>query len=248
VHVVVDPSDNLVRASITPWPPPEIVQKLYASRQIRAFDGEDRDGAVSALGYYSDLQSLNSEDAITWSAFGPIVYADPATRARYIGALLSLLGIDSDVQSNVSVWLWRRVPHPDSLVSGGPEIDFGIQTKDVVVLGEAKWHSGFGVLQGVHKDKDQITLRREYCQLHGQRLYPTCTRFVVASISLAGAMLANEDVPIPSGTLSVRDLTWTTLCALTEHPHTEELQRYLRWKEKWSSKPATSSHSVDHPA
>jgi hypothetical protein len=67
VKAVAHPFDNLVRTGISAWPPPEIVQKLYKSRQSRAFEGKDLEIATSGLGYYCDLQSLHSEDAITWS-------------------------------------------------------------------------------------------------------------------------------------------------------------------------------------
>ncbi len=40
VTVTAHPFDNLIRNGCSPWPPPEIVQKLYQSRQIRAFTGE----------------------------------------------------------------------------------------------------------------------------------------------------------------------------------------------------------------
>jgi hypothetical protein len=41
VLVVADPMDNLISTGVSPWPPPEIVQKLYCSRQERAFDPDD---------------------------------------------------------------------------------------------------------------------------------------------------------------------------------------------------------------
>jgi hypothetical protein len=47
-----------------PWPPPPVVQKLYESRQSRAFAEPELAAAIEVLGFYSDLQSLNSEDAI----------------------------------------------------------------------------------------------------------------------------------------------------------------------------------------
>lgn len=60
VLAVANPWDNLVRTGIVPWPPPEIVQKLYKSTQLRAFCGENKSVAQGSLGYYSDLQSLHS--------------------------------------------------------------------------------------------------------------------------------------------------------------------------------------------
>jgi hypothetical protein len=41
VPVVCDFTDNLIRDDRLPWPPPPVVQKLYASRQSRAFEGEE---------------------------------------------------------------------------------------------------------------------------------------------------------------------------------------------------------------
>ncbi len=96
--------------------------------------------ATAKLGFYSDLQSLHSEDAVTWSFFGPLVYAAPSVRSAFVKELLILIDVQGS-SLNALVWLWRRIPHPDDLVPGGPEIDFGIQTDDVFLLGEAKWRS-----------------------------------------------------------------------------------------------------------
>ena len=40
------------------------------------------------------------------------------------------------------------------------EIDFGIVTDEVFLLGEAEWGSSVGSTQGRNRDKDQITFRR----------------------------------------------------------------------------------------
>jgi hypothetical protein len=141
VLATVNPMDNLMRGQLSLWPPPEIVQKLYRSRQERAFEGADLAAVTSILGFYSDLQSLHSEDALTWSIFGTLAYASPRVRGDFTNSLLNFLNINVHPVSAVNVWLWRRLPHPDTLVSGGPEIDFGIQTEHVVILGEAKWLS-----------------------------------------------------------------------------------------------------------
>jgi hypothetical protein len=88
VRVVRDFSDNLIRDERLPWPPPPVVQKLYESRQSRAFEGSELAAATSVLGFYSDLQSLNSEDAITWSYFGPFMAEPPESRATFLNWLL----------------------------------------------------------------------------------------------------------------------------------------------------------------
>lgn len=52
------------------WPPPEIVQKLNKSNHKLAFMGKIFADPKFTLGFNSDLQSIHSEDAITWSVFG----------------------------------------------------------------------------------------------------------------------------------------------------------------------------------
>ena len=55
VLAVSHPLDNLISTGISPWPTPEILQKLYESRQVRAFQGEQLENATKGLAYYSDL-------------------------------------------------------------------------------------------------------------------------------------------------------------------------------------------------
>lgn len=149
VLAVADPWNNVIRTGVRPWPPPELIQKIYQSRQVRAYADSERAIATAKLSFYSDLQSLHSEDAVTWSFFGPLVYATPAVRSVFVKELLTLIDVQGS-SSDALVWLWRRIPHPDDLVPGGPEIDFGFQTDDVFLLGEAKWRSSGAAAQGVN--------------------------------------------------------------------------------------------------
>lgn len=224
------PEENLVRTGISPWPPPEIVQKLYQSRQLRAFDEDNSKAATHSLGFYTDLQSLHSEDAITWSVFGPLIYGDEITRRKFTGTLFNNLRLSLPINGPVNMWLWRRLPHPDNLVPGGPEIDFAIQTPDLFLLGEAKWRSAVGSAQGVAKDKNQITLRREFCEKYGARIYPQCRQFVILGLSLSGGVTTNEDMEIPKASIRLRDMTWDSLCRIEEHPLKAELKAYYDWK------------------
>ena len=100
--------DGVVRGGVSPWPPPELTQKLYKSRQERAFIGPSLDRAKATLGFYSDLQSVHSEDAVTWSLFGPLAYSAPSVRVAFVQELFQLLGITSDV-SAATIWL---APYP----------------------------------------------------------------------------------------------------------------------------------------
>jgi hypothetical protein len=234
VLALADPWANVVRTGVLPWPPPELIQKLYESRQVGAFRGTDAATATKVLGFYSDLQSLHSEDAITWSVFGPVAYGPPDQRANFVQALLRLIGVPSGPVATANVWLWRRLPHPDTLVPGGPEVDFGLQTPEVFLLGEAKWLSPVAATQGVGRDKDQILLRKEFCEKYGRRLVPGCQRFVVLGVSLEGGIVQRADAEADAVTLHARDITWRDLVDLDAHPHSAEIRSYLSWKRSHS--------------
>src|SRR5262245_32123710 len=233
VRAVVNPWDNVITTGIRPWPAPELIQKVYQSRQVRAFHGEEHRLATMMLGFYSDLQSVHSEDAITWSAFGPLIYANATLREAFVKDLLGAIGVPA-VATNAHIWLWRRLPHPDTLVPGGPEIDFGIQTDDLFLLGEAKWRSSVGAAQGVNRDKDQVTLRREFCEKYGRRILPTVKHFVVLGVSWKGGVTAAAQTESAGVRLYARDSTWQTLSDLSSHPCSNELRRYLEWKIRHS--------------
>jgi hypothetical protein len=230
--VVVNPFDNLVTTGVSFWPPPEIVQKLYQSRQIRAFDGHNREAVTRILGFYTDLQSLHSEDAITWSVFGTLAYADQSTKCKFVDSLLKILRITTPVTTTANIFLWRRIPHPDTLVSGGPEIDFGIQTDHVVIFGEAKWLSNIGHAQGKARDKDQIILRREFFEKYGNTIFGKASHYIVLGVSYRGGMIKSEEINLRHATLHLHDMTWESLCSIESHPVSKEIRCYLEWKEK----------------
>ena len=222
--------DGLLRGDVPVWPTPEITQKLYASRQRQAFRGNDLEVVVKQLGYYCDLQSLHSEDAITWNFFGPITYAMEGTRLEYCKSLFQLIEPSLPPPSVATICLWRRVPHPDNSSSGGPEIDVLIQTPEVVVVGEAKWLSAVGSGQGVGKNKNQFTLRREYLEGLGRRTYAEGTARVVLSIGLEPAAADFRPDAGSSGVV-FRHITWQDLCQISPHPVGDELAAYLAWKK-----------------
>jgi hypothetical protein len=226
VTVVSHPFDNLIRTDCNPWPPAEIVQKLYQSRQIRAFEEDNLTACTSGVGYYCDLQSIHSEDAITWSVFGTAARAPQPVLEAWLVDLFKLIDLPEVQTERAEVFLWRRIPHPDNLVPGGPEIDLGISTTNAIILGEAKWLSNVGATQGKEKDKDQIQLRGEYLKKYAEIIYPTRTQLAVLGISLfPDAMTDNT----PEG-IAFRCTTWEGICALSSHPFALEVQRYFNWK------------------
>jgi len=86
-----DFADNVIKCEDLHWPPPELVQQLSQSQQLWAFLPEDQPHLTHGLGYYTDLQSINSEDAIQWSYFGPLLYGLPDQRGAFANWLLEYL-------------------------------------------------------------------------------------------------------------------------------------------------------------
>ncbi len=227
---LVNPLENLLRGDVPLWPPPEITQKLYQSDHLRDFPEEDHNALQSHLGFYCDLQSIRSEDAITWSCFGPIAHANTNTRSAFVADLFNMLQLPQQKVEAPEIWLWRRTIHPEKMNMGGPEIDFGIMTTDAVLLGEAKWKSPEAKKQGLNKNKGQIELRLQlfdkYWRIFGQK-----KQFVVVALSLAGGMLAPENRETDGRLIATRDVTWDDLAAITDNPFQAEFISYLEWKK-----------------
>lgn len=230
VLAFTNPLAGLLRGGVWPWPPSEVIQKLYRSRQERAFLGENLEAVRRGLGFYCDLQSVHSEDAITWSVFGPVAHAPASERIAFCRALFQAFSLGLPAPKAAEVALWRRMPHPDTLVPGGPEADFLIQTGEVAILGEAKWLSGVGVAQGKNRDKNQIVLRTELFAKYGEQFFPGARHFVVLVVGLTSDLVQPESVKLGNADLELREVTWESLCSLMPHPASDELPAYYRWK------------------
>ena len=230
VLATIDPFAGLLRVDTVPWPPPEVLQKLYASDRWRGKTPEDDESVRTVLGHYTDLQSLNSEDAITWSFFGPLIYGSEPERQHFAINLLSRL--DCPKPRRVAIWLWRRVPHPEKPASnGGPEIDFCTQSDEVVIVGEAKWHSSVSKGQGTLKNRTQQDLRVAFCKGLGSRAFGDTHRWVVLGVG------RGRDVLLPSSgdAVETTNLSWHDLIPLMPDQLAAPLQRYVAWKDRYSS-------------
>lgn len=225
VCAVADFLDNLIRVPDAPWPPGSIVQKLYESRQARAYDEASLAIVTRRLGYYCDLQSLHSEDAITWSYFGPLTYLPFARQAHFLNWLLRRINLPGEDRC-CEIALFRRIPHPERMVPGGPENDFYLLGDRTVVFGEAKWRSPIGIRQGINRDRNQIELRDMFLRSCGRPIFGP-RRLVVLSVWRRMPLPARDS---PEGVVHA-SLTWEDLAAYEDHPQAEEFGRYLKWKQ-----------------
>src|SRR5437879_6569501 len=114
------------------WPDSLLRQvKAYVARRSW-FADEDARALSAGLGRISKFQSLNSEDAVTWSWFGTLGRAEPETRRRAIQWLYDRLGLPLKASPDVRIDQWMRVVHPNALESAkGPELDARIDDPGV---------------------------------------------------------------------------------------------------------------------
>lgn len=227
VLALQNPFDNLVKGNVSPWPPPEIIQKLYKSKHETAFLIENNLDLKMPLGFYSDLQSINSENAITWSVFGTANYFSPKKRNLFVSEFQEIAGLRFNSFNNSNISLWRRLPHPETLTSGGPEVDFLIHTESTLILGESKWKSSISTSQGINKNRDQIQLRIEFLEKYGAKFFPNIQNFAVVLLALN-----NESViQYNSKNIQCVSITWDQVCSMDSHLFSEEIRNYLHWKK-----------------
>jgi hypothetical protein len=228
VWALADLRHNLLLPDDYLWPPAAILQKLYQSRQLVAFPEAAHEPLARLLGYYCDLQSLHSEDAITWSFFGTLSSVEQTTELS--NWLLERLGLPWR-NRRCRLELWRRIPHPDKPVSGGPELDFSLIGDQGVIFGEAKWLSREGQRQGVLRDKGQLQLRREFLERYAKRLFGV-EHGVVLQVLLDP--IAPSAMDGPPRSVESRAITWAALSEWPGHPLQEEFKRYYAWKLKFA--------------
>src|SRR5438445_13823361 len=88
---------SLTRLESALWPTAAVLQKLWRNpRHEEAFDGQARQLLTARLGFYSDLESLHREDAITWSFFGTLSMPSPVKRTAFLNWLLKRIELPAN--------------------------------------------------------------------------------------------------------------------------------------------------------
>ncbi len=231
VLLLRDYADNLITSDEVPWPPPALVAKLVADDRIASrWPVALRTAVSEGLGHYTPLQSINSEDAITWSFFGPLTYGGVAGRAAFLRWLLERLGMPAD-DTVATIDLWRRIPHPEKPSAPGPELDALLHGDRSVIFVEAKWGSPEGVGQGPAGTATQMQLRRDFLERYGRRIYGD-RRFVVLGVVIADPI--EVAAPPDSPHVATRTIRWEDLATFGEHPAHDQLAAYVTWKRQLS--------------
>lgn len=217
-----------------PWPDPLLGQvRGYVARRGHFADADAEALAEHLDGRISKFQSVNSEDAVTYSWFGTLAAAPADTRRAAVQWLYDRAGISAAANAP-TIDQWARVFHPNAPGSTrGPELDARIDDPHAaLVYVEAKWNAGLGTGKGRTTDvpDDQVVLRRD--SLRGDPGLKRDERaFAVLGISGHKPDLAKwHESESELREVSVAWLTWDELAQCPEHPLADEFGRYIAWK------------------
>jgi hypothetical protein len=217
-----------------PWPE-SLLGQVHGYAARRSHFATDDAKALSAHleGRISKFQSINSEDAVTYSWFGTLASAPVDARRAAIQWLYDQAGIPATAHAPV-IDQWARVFHPNAPESPrGPELDARIDDPDVaLVYIEAKWDAKVGTGKGkvAEVPDDQIILRRDSLR-NDPALKNDRRVLAILGVSEHKPDLASwhehdgNARPAP-----VAWLTWNELAKCPEHPLADEFGRYLAWK------------------
>lgn len=221
---VVDYKDNLVIPSKSIWPHFDILKKIYKSNHEKDFDNPE---VKQELGFYCDLQSLASEDAITWSVFGTLNYFSKEEKIKFIKSLSKHLNLKCEI-NDCLISLWTKIMHPDTKKLGGPELDFLIISDSVVLLGESKWGSKISENQGKNKNKDQIQLRLDFKKQYAEKIFKDKTCYVL--------LVVKDELDLNKFRNIYKEClisSWEIICRELEHPLGDELSKHYKWKKTY---------------
>jgi hypothetical protein len=210
--------------------------RAKADVRLRGFPEPDRDRLKEKLGHYSDVQSLNSEDTVTWSVFG---------RAHEEGWLNDMLADVFGPAERPESWklsLWTRIQHPDTgVVEHGPESDVVIECGAWRYVIEAKWTSPITA----HKNgQNQIQMRAYQAQLNGTSREKSGVIVVVPQPARYRCAITGEGVfcryfaPQACGyvqldaarELNAKAVTWERLLEIIDGRGHPRLQDYMEWR------------------
>jgi hypothetical protein len=152
VFAAFDWEDLVLRASLP------IIGKatsVFEKGRLNDFPEEDHRALTRKLGHYSKVQSINSEDTVTWSVLGAY------TLDQWIPYVLDL-AFGPTHRPVPNFWARARV------MDTRPESDVTLQQDYWKYEIESKWLQDIGKGQGQQRDLTQLDLRASCAQIPAQ--------------------------------------------------------------------------------
>jgi len=130
-----------------------IVRKAEAKSNVNDFPGEDRERLTEVLGHYSQVQSINCEDTVTWAVFQDRLHP-------WLPELLKSLAPHRDLPDVWRAEVWVHSPHPRKpTATRRPEADAMLHGDGWCYAVEAKWLHDIGLHSGTGYQDTQLDYR-----------------------------------------------------------------------------------------
>jgi hypothetical protein len=228
--------DNVLRSPTGEGWPAALLNQVKDYPALKSwFSSADAVALSADLGCISKFQSLNSEDAVTWSWFGTLGLALPEQRRASVQWLYDRIGLDAIASPEAQIDQWGRVYHPNAPGSqNGPELDARIDDPaSALIYVEAKWNAGLGAGKGAEDGQrdDQVILRRDSLR-NDPKLKADARHRVVLGVSNNVPDLGIYDEAENQVPVLIAWLTWEDLAECASHPLADEFTRYLAWKRE----------------
>ena len=225
------PDQNLIKGKAIKWPPPELARKI-SQKSMDSCHCENVQllNDKWKLGYFCKLQAINNVSALVWSAFGTVMKAKKKILEDWTSELFKQLKINDAIAEDTQMFLWRKLPPCKTLTVPNSELDVILSTRNCILFFITSW-----------SDKQSNAFKEEI----RQKLMALCEFlksespfeilknriYGIVGVGYNDNVLDGIDIPAEFCKFGT---SWHQLCALKNHPYALELQRYYRWKEKYS--------------
>lgn len=203
------------------------------------FPLEDQEQLTARLGHYSKVQSVNSEDTVTWSVFGaqPLDGWLPEFLAAKLGR--------ADIPRVWSARFWKRQPHPDTgSTAHGPESEITLTASGWCIEVESKWRSDLDGTQGASRCTSQVEMRSHSARANagsgqsavliiapGPDLYPPARNPASVFRKYFDVNGTAYSPRVSAQDLNAHTLSWESIAsALEDTAGYESVGSYLRWR------------------
>jgi hypothetical protein len=186
-------------------------------------------------GHYCSLQSINSEDTVTWSVFGA------HNMAPWVEDLFSLAFGSGTPPAPWKPHFWKRFPHPEKESADGPEPDMYFESCNGWSCAvEAKWlNTDLDKGQGYSGNKTQLEMRASFVK-NQLIIAPSPSRYPPATNNSSTfhryfRVLGDRYEPTygASELGNIQAATWEQIEALLRQrtePAAAVVASYLRWR------------------
>lgn len=210
-----------------------------SSPHLKDFDVMDRNPLTKVLGHYSDVQSANSEDTVTWSVFSG------SGSEPWLNAILARAFGSVERPTEWKLDFWNRTAHPDTgSVDCGPEADILISAPGWYYVVEAKWCRDLDRNQGRKRNVTQLEMR--HLQVVSAKVAPDrCGVLVIApqperypALAKAGCVFTKYFADSVNGysrtaaaeTMNAACVMWEEIEQILRQSGKQDRADYLRWR------------------